>query len=134
MKKIILILLFFVTVVSCKEKTQEIEKTEIKPKNQTQPKTDLVKENSETIDEIKFMKVDMENFPPGLNLQQIFSGIPADFSRKSMCVKSSRLMVAFSFFASTISRSGFPSSISVCLRSLFLFKVLAAVSAAVSKA
>ena len=63
MKKIILILLFFVTVVSCKEKTQEIEKTEIKPKNQTQPKTDLVKENSETIDEIKFMKVDMANFP-----------------------------------------------------------------------
>ena len=42
--------------------------------------------------------------------------------------------VSVSFFASTISRSGFPSSISVCLRSLFLFKVLAAVSAAVSRA
>ena len=52
------------------------------------------------------MVVDIENFPPGLNLQQIFSGIPADFSRKSMCVKSSRLMVAFSFFASTNSSAG----------------------------
>ncbi|OVE59914.1 hypothetical protein [Chryseobacterium mucoviscidosis] len=63
MKKNILILLFFITVVSCKEKTQEIEKTEIKPKNQIQPKTDLLKENSDAIDEIKFMKVDMANFP-----------------------------------------------------------------------
>ena len=50
--------------------------------------------------------VEIEKVPPGLYLQQIFSGIPAVFSRKSICVKSSRLIVAPSFLARTNSSAG----------------------------
>ncbi len=55
---------------------------------------------------LSIIVVEMENVPPGLNLQQIFSGMPAAFSSISICVISSRLMVAPSFFASTNSSAG----------------------------
>lgn len=52
------------------------------------------------------MVVAMANLPPGLNLHEIFSGIPQVFSRKSICVKSSRFIVALSFLAYLNSSAG----------------------------
>lgn len=63
MKTIFYIFLVFTTIVSCKEQTPKTKITEIKLKNQIQPKNDSVKEKPKAVEEIKFMKVDMESFP-----------------------------------------------------------------------
>ena len=46
------------------------------------------------------------NKPPGLKRQEIVSGIPTNFSKKSMCVKSSKLIIAPNLFANIKSSSG----------------------------
>ncbi len=46
------------------------------------------------------------NIPPGLYLQLIVLGRPATFSRKSICVKSSKLIVASNCRAFTNSSAG----------------------------
>ena len=55
---------------------------------------------------LSMISVPRENTPPGLYRQEMTSGIPAASFRKSICVMSSRLMVAPNFFASTNSSAG----------------------------
>ena len=55
---------------------------------------------------LSIIELAIENSPPGLNLQLIVSGIPISLSITSICVKSSRLIIAPSLLAYTNSSGG----------------------------